>query len=365
MAQEPAAVMLSRASAPSAQPQENPMLRNIRQQQEFRRNTTADEKRMLSQLTGTNNQALKALQAELQAAGMDKKAINDALRIERQAFNQAQKDYQNMFRTQEGTQRYSGFGEGSYYAPTYQYAGPEAEAIRQRFIQGQQFMQQYKIPQFYRQGRTAIGIREPQAYALSQAMADGQISQEELTSQYGQYFNPGQARTAVRNINAIQPFVNNQNITAESFENKLKPVKGREGIYQTKLAGSGMNNVMGVFRDMGNGQYEYLGAAPTKTKPESGGLFGNILRIGGALIAPFNPVVGSLASGIGTLAAGGNFGDALVSGVTTYGGASFGGIPGVGSLPAGVSSAIGGGVAAATPVRPQQPPIPPVAPGIV
>jgi CTP-dependent riboflavin kinase len=305
------------------------------------------------------------LEAELQAAGMDKKAINDALRIERQAFNQAQKDYQNMFRTQEGTQRYSGFGDGNYYAPTYQYAGPEAEAVRQRQVQAQQFLQQYKIPQFYNQGRTAIGIKSPQAYALSQAMADGQVTEDELTGQYGQYFNPNQARRAVRNINAIQPFVGNQNITAESFENRLKPVKGMEGVYQTRLAGGSMNNVMGVFRDMGNGQYEYLGAAPTRTKPESGGLFGNILRIGGALIAPFNPVVGSLASGIGTLAAGGNLGQALVSGVTNYAGASLGGIPGVISIPAGVSSAIGGGIAAATPVTPQQPPIPSVAPGIV
>jgi hypothetical protein len=178
-------------------------------------------------------------------------------------------------------------------------------------------------------------------------MADGQVTEDELTGQYGQYFNPNQARRAVRNINAIQPFVGNQNITAESFENRLKPVKGMEGVYQTRLAGGSMNNVMGVFRDMGNGQYEYLGAAPTRTKPESGGLFG------------------SLASGIGTLAAGGNLGQALVSGVTNYAGASLGGIPGVISIPAGVSSAIGGGIAAATPVTPQQPPIPSVAPGIV
>jgi hypothetical protein len=147
MAQEPAAVMFSRMSAAQQpQPQESPMLRNIRLQQEYR---------------AANNQALGMLEAELQAAGMDKKAINDALRIERQAFNQAQKDYQNMFRTQEGTQRYSGFGDGNYYAPTYQYAGPEAEAVRQRQVQAQQFLQQYKIPQFYNQGRTAIGIKSP------------------------------------------------------------------------------------------------------------------------------------------------------------------------------------------------------------
>ena len=346
-------------------PPESDMLRNLRLQAEYRRNTTADERRMLSQMKGVYNQSIDALRNELAASGMDRRAVNDIIKAERRAFNTNISDYQNQYRTQADTQRFAGFGEGNYYAPTYTYAGPEAEAVRQRFVQGQQFMQQYGIPQFYRQGRTAIGIREPQAYALSQAMADGQITADELTGQYGQYFNPRQAQQAVRNIQAIQPFVGNQNITAESFENKLKPVKGMEGIFQTRLAGGKYNNVVGIFRALDDGRYEYLGAAPTKTKKESGGFFGNVLRIGGALIAPFNPPLGALASGIGTLAAGGNLGQAILGAATTGAGAALGGIPGVVSIPAGVSSAIGGGIAAATPVTPQQPPIPSVAPGIV
>jgi len=362
MAQEPAAVMLSRMNAAQAQPQENPMLRNLRLQQQYRKNVTADEKRMLSQVTGANNQALTALEAELLASGMDKNAVRDIIRAERQGFTQAQKDYQNMFRAEAGTQRFAGFGEGNYYAPTYQYAGPEAEAIRQRFIQGQQFMQQLGMPQFYRQGRTAIGIREPQAYALSQAMADGQVTADELTSQYGQYFNPKQAERAASNINAIQPFLNNPNITAESFQNKLKPVKGQEGLYQTKLTGGKYNNVMGFFRDTGNGQYQYLGAAPTKTKKKSGGFFGNVLRIGGALISPFFPAAGAIASGIGTLASGGNLGQALLGAGTSLAGASVGSIaPGLAVSP-GLSSAIGGGIAGLTPVNPPAPPMPNINP---
>lgn len=366
MAQDSAAVMLANMRNPQPQQQPvNPMLENIRRQQEIRRNYTADEKRMFRQASSANEQAVNMLRAELQAAGLDKNAVNAAVKAERQALGNALAQYKTTAQGTEGTQRFAGFGDTNYYAPTYTYAGPEAEAVRQRFVQGQQFMQQYGIPQFYRQGRTAIGIREPQAYALSQAMADGQISEEELTGQYGQYFNPGQARTAVRNIQAIQPFVGNQNITAESFERQLKPVKGMEGIYQTKLAGGKYNNVVGIFRDVGEGRYEYLGAAPTKTKKESGGFFGNVLRIGGALIAPFNPPLGALASGIGTLAAGGNLGQAILGAATTGAGAALGGIPGVVSIPAGVSSAIGGGIAAATPVTPQQPPIPSVAPAIV
>lgn len=343
----------------------NPMLENIRRQQEIRRNYTADEKRMFRQASSANEQAVNMLRAELQAAGLDKNAVNAAVKAERQALGNALAQYKTTAQGTEGTQRFAGFGEGNYYAPTYTYAGPEAEAVRQRMVQGQQFLQQYGVPQFYRQGRTAIGINAPQAYALSQAMADGQISEEELTGQYGQYFGPSQARRTVRNINAIQPFVGNQNITAESFDRRLRPVKGMEGVYQTNLAGGQYNNVVGIFRDVGEGRYEYLGAAPTKTKKEDGGFFGNVLRIGGALIAPFNPPLGALASGIGTLASGGNLGQAILSGATTYGGASIGGIPGIGGIPAGVSSAIGGGIAAATPVTPQQPPIPSVAPAIV
>ena len=343
----------------------NPMLENIRRQQEIRRNYTADEKRMFRQASSANEQAVNMLRAELQAAGLDKNAVNAAVKAERQALGNTLAQYKTTAQGTEGTQRFAGFGEGNYYAPTYTYAGPEAEAVRQRILQGQQFLQQYGLPQHYHQGRTSIGINAPRAYALSQAMADGQITEEELTSQYGQYFNPGQAKRFVRNINAVQPFVGNQNITAESFERKLKPVKGMEGIYQTTLAGNQYNNVVGIFRALDDGRYQYLGAAPTVTKKESGGLFGNILRIGGALIAPFNPVLGAAASGIGTLAAGGNLGQAILGAATTGAGAALGGIPGVVSIPAGVSSAIGGGVAAATPVQPQQPPIPSVAPGIV
>lgn len=366
MAQEPAAVMLANMRNPQSQaPVSNPFLDAIRRQQEIRRNYTADEKRMYRQASSANRQAVDMLRAELQAANLDKAAINQAVRAERQALGNALREYRTTAQGTEGTQRFAGFGDTNYYAPTYTYSGPEAEAVRQRMIQGQQFLQQYGIPQYYRQGRTSIGINAPQAYALSQAMADNQITADELTGQYGQYFNPRQAERTVRNIQAIQPFIGNQNITAENFDRRLRPVKGMEGVYQTNLVGGKYNNVVGIFRDAGDGRYEYLGAAPTRTKKESGGFFGNVLRIGGALIAPFNPAVGALASGIGTLAAGGNLGQAILGAATSGASGALGGIPGVVSIPAGVSSAIGGGIAAATPVQPQQPPIPSVAPGIV
>lgn len=343
----------------------NPILENIRRQQEIRRNYTADEKRMYRQANAANLQAVDMLRAELQAAGLDKNAVNAAVKAERQALGNALAQYKTTAQGTEGTQRFAGFGEGNYYAPTFQYAGPEAQAVAQRIQQGQQFLQQYQVPQFFRQGRTGVGFKAPQAYALSQALADGQVSAEELTSQYGQYFKPKQAERVSGYVNTIQRYTADPQITAEDFQRRLKPVKGMEGLYQTRLMGGQYNNLTGVFRDLGNGQYQMVGVAPTKTKKESGGLFGNILRIGGALIAPFNPVLGAAASGIGTLAAGGNLGQALVGAATTGAGAALGGIPGVVSIPAGVSSAIGGGIAAATPVTPQQPPIPSVAAGIV
>jgi hypothetical protein len=323
---------------------------------------TREEKTGYRQAKSANQQALDMLRNEMLAGGMDKRAVNQALQGDRQALQNSLRDYRTTAQGQEGVQRFAGFGEGQYYAPQFQYAGPEAAAVQQRIQQGQQFLQQMGMPQFYRQGNTAVGINASQAYALSQAMADGQVTKDELTSQYGQYFNPKQAQRAANNINAIQPFLNNPNITAESFQNKLKPVKGMEGIYQTRLRGGQYNNVMGFFRDAGNGQYQYVGAAPTKTKKESGGFLGNVLRIGGALISPFFPAAGAIASGIGTLASGGNFGQALLGAGASLAGGSLGTIsPGL-ALSPGLSSAIGGGIAGLTPVNPPAPPIPNINP---
>ena len=341
-----------------AQESAQSMLANLQAQRANRKNFTKEEKRMAAQVRSANRQAADMLRQELMTAGIQRPEIKDILRSQNQAFRQAEQEYKTMARGAEGTQRFAGFGEGSYYVPTFQYAGPEAQAIAQRMQQGQQFLQQYQIPQFFRQGRTGVGFKAPQAYALSQAMADGQVSADELTGQYGQYFKPKQAERVAGYVNTIQRYATDPAITAEDFQRKLKPVKNMEGLYQTRLMGGQYNNLTGVFRDIGNGQYQMVGVAPTKTKKESsGGFFGNVLRIGGALIAPFNPVAGALASGIGTLASGGNLGQALVSGATTYGGANLGGIGGTvgnfaGSIPSGLSSAIGGGLAAATPVNP-------------
>jgi hypothetical protein len=345
MAQDPAAVMLA----------------NLQAQRTNRKNFTKDEKRMAAQVRAANRQASDMLRQELIAAGIQRPEMQDILRSQNQAFRQAEQEYKTLARGTEGTQRFAGFGEGSYYAPAFQYAGPEAQAVAQRIQQGQQFLQQYQVPQFFRQGRTGVGFKAPQAYALSQAMADGQVSAEELTSQYGQYFKPKQAERVAGYVNTIQRYTTDPSITAEDFTRKLKPVKGMEGLYQTRLEGGQYNNLTGVFRDLGNGQYQMVGVAPTKTKKEdSGGFFGKVLRIGGALIAPFNPAVGALASGIGTLASGGNLGQAILGGATSFAGSGLGTIGGLaGSIPSGLSSVVGGGIAAATPVN-QNANIPPV-----
>lgn len=357
-----------------AQDSAQSMLADLQVQRVNRKNFTKDEKRMAAQVRAANRQAADMLRQELVAAGIQRPQMQDILRSQNQAFRQAEQEYKTLARGSEGTQRFAGFGEGSYYVPQLgshisqtavydpnrppRIGSAQEQAVMQRMQQGQQFLQQYQVPQFFKQGRTGVGFKAPQAYALSQAMADGQVSAEELTSQYGDYFKPRQANRVAGYVNTIQRYATDPAITAEDFRRKLKPVKNMEGLYQTRLMGGQYNNLTGVFRDIGNGQYQMVGVAPTKTKKESsGGFFGNVLRIGGALIAPFNPVAGALASGIGTLASGGNLGQALVSGATTYGGANLGGIGGTvgnfaGSIPSGLSSAIGGGLAAATPVNP-------------
>lgn len=162
-----------------------------------------------------------------------------------------------------------------------------ASGVRDRLEQGANFLQENKIPQLYKRtsGNATIstGLGLEQAYALSQAAADGTVTPDELV---GDFFGEGGANRWTKRYDAIQQFSGDTPITAESFgDYNLKQVKGSEDLFRAKLQGGGENRMDAVFRyDPETQTYTPISYTPTKVQVDDGGFLSSLpgqLLLGG------------------------------------------------------------------------------------
>jgi hypothetical protein len=138
------------------------------------------------------------------------------------------------------------------------------------------------------------------AYALSAARASGQpITAELLKDQYGGYVSGANRQAKI--FNGVNQFASDELITADDFTKKLKPVKGQENLFTSKLGGG----TTGVFQYNPETQsYQYLSATPVKVSEHEGGFFSSLggqILLGiasGFLLGPTaNLISGALGTG--------------------------------------------------------------------
>jgi hypothetical protein len=178
------------------------------------------------------------------------------------------------------------------------------------------------------------GMSLNNAYALANARASGQpITAESLKAEFGDYVSGANRQAKI--YNAVNSFASNPSITAEDFDKKLKPVKGIENLFTSKIGGG----TTGTFQfDPATQTYRMVSATPVKvTETGGGGFLSGALNIIGSIITPFNPLLGSTLVAAGTGVGGGDFGDILKNVALNYAGYRVGGAItqglGLGSIP--------------------------------
>jgi hypothetical protein len=209
---------------------------------------------------------------------------------------------------------------------TYQdtYAG----AIQPKIEQAIGLLSQYNIPQSATRSTDnatiTTGMSLNNAYALAAARESGQpITADLLKEQFGGYVSGANRQAKI--FNAVDNFANNPNLTAADFSKALKPVKGQEGLFTSKIGGG----TTGVFQyNPETDSYQYLSATPVKVTEEDGGFLGSLggqLLVGLAGGLLLGPTASLLATG------------------TTTGAATLGSTIAAGGLLGGLGSAITGG----------------------
>jgi hypothetical protein len=227
---------------------------------------------------------------------------------------------------------------------TYQdtYAG----AIQPKIQQAIGLLDAYNIPQSSTKttdtATITTGMSLNNAYALAAAQASGQpITADLLKEQYGSYVSGANRQANI--FNAVDRFSKDDVITATDFEKKLKPVKGQEGLFTSKIGGG----TTGVFQyDPATESYKYLSATPVKVTEEGGGFLSSplgslLIGVGGSLLVP----------GLGGLLATGSWGGLAGVGATLGSSLAAGGLIGAGTaaltggdiLSGAALGAIGGG----------------------
>ena len=283
---------------------------------------TKEQKKAEKQIKQAEKQQVRQLQAAqkaevkfLKAEGATKQEI----KAEQQANKAELKDAKGILKP-TGLQfipqrRDDGFilSNVGTYQDTY------APAIQPKLEQAIGLLSELKVPQLdvRKSGDSTIrtGMSLNNAYAIADARNSGQpITADLLKSQYGNYVT-GAARQA-KIFDATSKFVNDDAITAEDFSKKLKPVKGQEGLFTSKIGGG----TTGVFRLNPETQtYEYLSGTPVKVTTDGGGFFSSglgslLVGIGGSLLIP--GLGGLLATGTwgGLAGAGATLGSSLAAG---------------------------------------------------
>lgn len=251
-------------------------------------------------------QALKDAQKSevkfLKAEGASKQEV----KAEQKANTQEFKDAKGLLSAQ-GLQYIPQRGEDGYirsnvgtYAETY------AAAIQPKIEQAIGLLSEYNIPQSITrstdESTVRTGMTLSNAYALSDARASGQpITAELLKEQYGNYVSdPGrQARV----FNAVDRFASDDAITSADFDKKLKPVKGQENLFTSKIGGG----TTGVFQyNPETDTYNYLSATPVRVTEHGGGFLSSLpgqLLVGVAGGLLLGPTASLLATGTTTGAA--------------------------------------------------------------
>jgi hypothetical protein len=184
------------------------------------------------------------------------------------------------------------------------YQDTYAAAIQPKIEQAIGLLNEYNIPQSTTKVTDAAtietGMSLNNAYALSAARASGQpITAELLKDQYGGYVSGANRQAKI--FNGVNQFASDELITADDFTKKLKPVKGQENLFTSKLGGG----TTGVFQYNPETQsYQYLSATPVKVSEHEGGFFSSLggqILLGiasGFLLGPTaNLISGALGTG--------------------------------------------------------------------
>ena len=159
--------------------------------------------------------------------------------------------------------------------------------VLDRLEQGAGFLRENNLPQLYKRtsgdATISTGLGLEQAYALSQAAADGMVTPDELV---GDFFGKGGANRWAKRYDVLQRFSGDTPITSESFGDiKLKPIKGEDDLFRAKLQGGGENRMDAVFRYDPEAQtYTPVSFVPTKVQVDDGGFLSSLpgqLLLGG------------------------------------------------------------------------------------
>lgn len=232
------------------------------------------------------------------------------------------------------------------------------DTVLNRMEQGAQFLRDTKMPQLHKKtsGEATIstGLGLEQAYALSQAAADGTVTPDELV---GDFFKQGGAERWTKRYDAIAPFMGDRPVAAsEMADLKLKPVKNQENIFTAKLQGGGDNRMTGVFEyNPETNTYTNKSVIPTKVQVDDGGFLSSPLGALalGALSYFAAPAVAGMLGG-SKVAAGavlGGLRSALTGGDILKGALTGGVVPGVANYVGGLDAVKG--LASINPALPQ------------
>lgn len=222
------------------------------------------------------------------------------------------------------------------------------DTVLNRMEQGAQFLRDTKMPQLFKKtsgdATISTGLGLEQAYALSQAAADGTVTPDELV---GDFFKQGGAERWTKRYDAIAPFMGDQPVAAsEMADLKLKPVKNQENIFTAKLQGGGDNRMTGVFEyNPETNTYTNKSVIPTKVQVDDGGFLSSPLGALalGALSYFAAPAVAGMLGG-SKVAAGavlGGLRSALTNGDILKGALTGGVAPAVGDYVGGLESVQG------------------------
>lgn len=244
-----------------------------------------------------------------------------------------------------GFQRIPQFDNGLILSDVGTYQNTYAPAIEEKIGIAANLLSEFGIPQLSTKssGDSTIytGMSLNNAYALASAMDAGlPVTKESLSQNFGDYVSGANRQAKI--FNAVNKFVSDDAITAADFTGKIKPVKGFENVFTSKI-GAGTT---GTFQfDPTTNTYKMLSATPVRVETDGGFLsspLGSLLiGIGGSLLVP----------GLGGFLSTGTWGGLAGTGATLGSSLAAGGLIGAGTsaltggniLTGGLLGAIGGG----------------------
>lgn len=208
------------------------------------------------------------------------------------------------------------------------YQDTYAPAVQDRISQAIGLLSEYNIPQSSTKSTDTAtiqtGMSLNNAYALAAARNAGlPTDAQSLKDNFGDFITGANRQAKI--FNAVDRFATDDVITAADFDKKLKPVKGQENLFTSKIGGG----TTGVFQyNPETDSYQYLSATPVKVTEEGGGFLSGIggqLLVGLAGGLLLGPTASLLATG------------------TTTGAATLGSTIGAGALLGAAGSALTGG----------------------